>query len=165
VGGRIVKKFFRVAISFFCLCILLAGLAKPSSANELDGFRGVKWGQDLRSLRYMKFIDELDGLRYYKKMNDEMHFGDAGVSEIAYAFSAGKLVGVVVSSKGRENARLIYETLAFAYGTPSKQNNDNYYWPFGHICIYYNFNTFSEKLFVSFLTEPAIGKTRWARQR
>jgi hypothetical protein len=113
----------------------------------------------------MKFIDELDGLRYYKKMNDEMHIGGAGLIEIAYAFDSGTFVGVVVSSKGKDNAHLLFETLKQAYGTPSKRNNDNYYWRFSHLSIFYNYNPHSQRLFVSYLTEPAIGKLRRAGHR
>jgi hypothetical protein len=147
------------------LALLFLGLLSlASEAQELDGFRGVMWGQNLSSFSYMKFLDEFDSLRYYKKMNDKMYLGSAGLDEIAYAFESNRFVGAVLSSNGQENAQRIFETLNLAYGTPSKQNDNNCYWPFGEVCVFYNYNPSSKRLFVSYLTETAIKKKRrWKR--
>jgi hypothetical protein len=155
------NKKIRVA----ALALLFLGfLTLASEAQEIDGFRGVMWGQNLSSFSYMKFLDEFDGLRYYKKMNDRMYLGSAGLDEIAYAFESNRFVGAVLSSKGQGNAQRILETLNLTYGTPSKQSESNYYWSFGDVCVFYNYNPSSKRLFVSYLTETAIKKARrWKR--
>jgi hypothetical protein len=106
----------------------------------------------------MKFVEDLDGLRYYVKMNDRMYMGNAALDDIKYAFESNKLVGVVLSSRGSENARLILGLLKETYGTPSKRSNGRYYWPIGKVGLFYNFNLHNERLFVSYLSEPAISR-------
>ena len=118
------RKIYFVFALVFCL---LAASPRAALADEMDGFRNMRWGQDIKMLNYMKFIEEIDGIKYYWRMNDEMHMSGAGLKEIAYAFRADRLAGVVLSSKGSENARLILEALKLTYCTPSKQNEENYY--------------------------------------
>ncbi|MDR3254333.1 MAG: hypothetical protein LBT31_02025 [Synergistaceae bacterium] len=157
-----VKAFFCVVAVFF----LCGHFALQARANELEGFRGLRWGTGLSSLGYAKFIEEIEGIKYYRKMNDEMHLGTAGIKDIAYAYSQKGLVGVIVFSKGKENARLIFETLKHAYSAPSKRGENNYYWRFGgESSIFYNFNPSSENLFVSYMTQDVAGKLRLPRQR
>ncbi|MDR3321465.1 MAG: hypothetical protein LBS93_03375 [Synergistaceae bacterium] len=163
-----VHDFSRAAAVLF-LCALLQCLALPADragANELEGFRGLRWGTTVEALGYTNLIDEIDGIKYYRKMNDEMHLGTAGVKDIAYAFSSKGLVGVLVNSKGVENARLILETLKRAYSEPAKRNDNNYYWSFwGEASIYYNYNPSSRNLFVSYVAPEGAGRVRFPRQR
>ena len=95
------RTFSLVIVSF----LIIAATGGPSDA--LDGFRGLLWGQSLSSMGYMKLAGEMDGLRYYVKMNDRLSMGGAALDEIRYAFESGRLVGVVLSSMGAENARLV----------------------------------------------------------
>jgi hypothetical protein len=146
-----VKKNFPLLV-----VLLLVLTIYPARADAIESFRGLRWGQSLDSMSYMKFVKELDGLRYYVKMNDRMYMGDAALDWIRYAFESNRLVGVILSSRGSENARLILGLLREAYGTPSKRNNGGYYWPIGKISLSYNFNLHNERMFVSYLSEPAI---------
>jgi hypothetical protein len=155
-----VKKFFPVAAAVISAYIFLSAAA---FADEFDGFRDMRWGQELSTLKAMQFLNELDGIRYYKKLNDEMYIGDAGVHEIAYAFESGRLAGVIVSAKGEDNARLIFETLKIAFSTPFKQDSNNYYWKSEKARVFYNYEPHSKNLYVSYLTEPILGRTRRAR--
>jgi hypothetical protein len=123
----------------------------------LEGFRGERWGQNLASMSAMKFVNELDGLRYYIKMNDEMSLGNAAIHEIRYAFESDRLVGVTLSTKGQENARLVLGVLETAYGTPSKRDGNNFYWSFGDSALFYSYNPHSRRLSVANLSRQAIG--------
>jgi hypothetical protein len=154
------RNFFLKFAIVLMLCFFFKGSA---ASNEIDGFKGLRWGDSLRSFRYMKFAGESDGIRYYVKMNDEMYIGNAGVEKIEYAFFSDRLVGVVVNSSGRDNSRLLFETLKLAYGAPNKQNEDSYYWQFGKTSIFFNYNPYSRRLLVSYLTDEAVTKARRAK--
>jgi hypothetical protein len=156
VGGVAVKNVKKIiALYFLASLLLIAAACVP--ADALEGFRGERWGQSLASMGSMKFVDELDGLRYYIKMNDRMSMGDAAIHEIHYAFESGRLVGVILSSKGQKNARLILKTLETAYGTPSKRDGNKFYWSFGGATLFYSYNPYSGRLYVASLSRPAIG--------
>jgi hypothetical protein len=150
------KICFTLALAF----CLEAASSLAALANEMDGFRDMRWGQEIGTLKYMKFIEEIDGLKYYWRMNDEMHMSGAGLKEIAYAFRADKLAGAVLSSKGRDNARLVFEGLKLTYGAPYKQNEENYYWQFEKMSIFYHYNSYDQTLFVSYVTKDIINRTR-----
>ncbi|MDR1019740.1 MAG: hypothetical protein LBL73_03195 [Synergistaceae bacterium] len=147
------KKFSLLFVSLLILVIT----GGPSDA--LDGFRGFLWGQSLSSTGYMKYVGELDGLRYYVKMNDRLSMGGAALDEIKYAFESGRLAGVVISSMGSRNAWLILESLKETYGTPSKRDANNLYWPIGKGGLFYRFSPHSQRLFVSFLSELATERS------
>jgi hypothetical protein len=150
------KKFLLLFASFLILVVS----SGPSDA--LDGFRGLLWGQSLSSMgRYMKFVGELDGLRYYIKMNDRLSMGGAVLDGITYAFESGRLAGVVLSSNGARNALMALESLREMYGTPSKRDANNLYWPIGKGGLFYRFAPHSERLFVSFLSEQALKRASW----
>jgi hypothetical protein len=141
----------------FLVSILISSLV-CAPADALEGFRGERWGQSLASMSGMKFVNEIDGLRYYIKMNDRLSLGNAAIHEIHYAFESGRLVGVILSSKGRENARLVMRTLETTYGTPSKRDGDKFYWPFGDTTLFYDYNPHSGRLYVASLSSRAIGR-------
>ena len=49
-----------------------------------------------------------------------------------------------------------------SYGTPSKRDANNLCWPIGKGGLHYRFAPHSQRLFVSFLSEPALRRASWA---
>ncbi|GHV30891.1 hypothetical protein FACS1894167_12420 [Synergistales bacterium] len=144
---------------FVALFVILTAMP-PVSANELDGFRGMYWGESLRAFKYMKFVAQLDGIKYYRKLNDELFVGGAGLTDINYAFFKDRLVGVVMLANGKENARLMLEALKYSFGTPSVLDEGVYSWDFVKIKILYRYDPYSKNLRVSYLSGETLVKMR-----
>lgn len=146
----------RCFLGLLLVTMLLAMSCLAATANELSGFRGMRWGRDIGDFKDMKFFDEAYGFRYYRKLNDKMSIGDTSLNDILYVFWQNKFSGVVLTSKGQRNARLLYETLKSSYGVPYRLAGDNFYWRFTHMWIFYNYNEYSHQLEVSYLTDDAV---------
>lgn len=98
-------------INLLVLIILFMGLPIAASGgsdafkpgSEPDGFRGIKWGTDILTLKGMQLIED-DGLeKYYKKREDNLKMGDSQLSEITYGFRDGKFATVIIRTKGYAN--------------------------------------------------------------
>ena len=98
-------------INFLVLMILFMGLPIAASGgsdefkpgSEPDGFRGIKWGTDILTLKGMQLIED-DGLeKYYKKREDNLTIGASQLSEITYGFRDGKFTTVIIRAKGYVN--------------------------------------------------------------
>ncbi len=74
---------------------------KPGS--EPDGFRGIKWGTDISTLKGMEFIKGNGLEKYYQKREDKLTIGASHLSEITYGFRDGKFETVIIHTKGYIN--------------------------------------------------------------
>jgi hypothetical protein len=98
-------------INLLVLIILFMGLPIAASGgsdefkpgSEPDGFRGIKWGTDILTLKGMQLIED-DGLeKYYKKIEDNLTIGASQLREITYGFRDGKFTTVIIRAKGYVN--------------------------------------------------------------
>ena len=74
---------------------------KPGS--EPDGFRGIKWGTDISTLRGMELRKDDGPEKYYQKKDDNMTLGASQLSEITYGFKDGKFESLIIHTKGYVN--------------------------------------------------------------
>lgn len=82
---------------------------KPGS--DPDGFRGIKWGTDIRTLCGMKYFrtdESYGGIEVYIRENDELKIGDATLERIEYVFWRGKFCAVGIYTKGFVRNLLIF---------------------------------------------------------
>ena len=55
--------------------------------NEPNGFRGIKWGTDIKTLKDMKYlINYEDVIDMYSRDKDKLFFGKAKIGSIHYIF-------------------------------------------------------------------------------
>lgn len=59
-----------------------------SFQNEPDGFRGIKWGTDISTLKGMKYIetDPRYGVKLFVREGDQLTIGSAQVDKLIYGF-------------------------------------------------------------------------------
>ena len=80
---------------------------KPGS--EPDGWRGIKWGTDVSTLKDMESVksaspETFHGLmKEYKRNGDSLRMGDSKVDIIMYYFFKDKLVKIGILLSGRTN--------------------------------------------------------------
>ena len=61
---------------------------KPGS--EPDGFRGIKWGTEISTLKDMVFVMAIDkDVKRYERKRDELKMGKAKLDYIQYEFRKG----------------------------------------------------------------------------
>ena len=133
---------------------------RKRSAHKADdkwkGFRGVMWGQDIKTVKGMVLVETSSTGRskFYKRQGDEMKIGEAALSEIVYYFYRGKCAGVVVHSKGLTNWSSLKQAVLARFGKGSKSRyTDRWWWSrrftpklnCGDCVIYLAYNEFSKK--------------------
>ncbi len=84
-------KASKILIVFFCI-LLVDGLASGQPAHEgsdfkpdsePDGFRDIKWGTDISTLKDMALVMSIDkDTKRYKRNGDVLRMGDVNLSYI-----------------------------------------------------------------------------------
>ena len=120
-------KLLFTAILLICLPTRLFAFQ-----NEPDGFRGVKWGSDVSSLRMMQFIRDVTtdfgGISIYRNIDDEMKIGEATVQEIKYYFWRNKFFKITTSANDQMNALNLYRACMDNFGDRVDIYHDTYTW-------------------------------------
>ena len=77
------KKYFGFMI---IMSIVLFSINTFAFQNEPDGFRGVKWGTNIKALKDMKYFTGKGEFTMYRRNNDKMQIGGAKLARILYVF-------------------------------------------------------------------------------
>ncbi len=101
-----IRKIFPVGLVILFLALPITVLGEDSGFKpgfEPDGFRGIKWGTDISTLRGLELVED-DGLdKFYKNKEDKMTLGASHLSEIIYLFWNGKFASILIQTSGLEN--------------------------------------------------------------
>ncbi len=133
-------KALKILIVF--LCILFMGSIAPGqlvgqeeaefkAGSEPDGFRGIKWGADISTLKDMVFVMTIDqNAKRYERKGDELRIGKAKLDYIQYEFRNGKFYLVEMWFEGIENFNYIKETIFEKYGRGRimSEKTESYLW-------------------------------------
>ncbi|MBA7519295.1 hypothetical protein ES705_11373 [subsurface metagenome] len=94
-----------------------AGNFKPSS--EPSGFRGIKWGTDIKTLKDMKYSrtdPDCGGIKVYTRKDDDLHIGAAKLERIEYHFWRGKFCSLWIIMKGQVNYHALRDVCLEKFG-------------------------------------------------
>jgi len=97
---------------------------KPDS--EADGFRGIKWGQDISTVKGLIFHStdpSYGGVALYTREGDELRMGGAELELILYGFWQDKFCDVRISTKGFSNWS-IFKAIVFEKFGEGYQGNE-----------------------------------------
>jgi hypothetical protein len=83
--------------------IVLGGNLDFKPGSEPDGFREIKWGTDISTLRGMELIKDDGSEKYYQKREDNLTIGTSQLSEITYGFLDGKFANIIIHTIGYVN--------------------------------------------------------------
>ena len=118
-------------VSGFVCIICISGIvfANPGeefkSGSEPDGFRGIKWGQDVltvQGLEYVKTDPSYGGIQLYTRKGDELKIGGAQLESITYGFWKGKFCVVSIDVKGSVNYYGLKDTVFERFGRGYQSN-------------------------------------------
>jgi len=119
-------------IDSFVFCQRL-GDFKPGS--EPDGFRGIKWGTEISTLKDMVFVMAIDkDVKRYEKKRDELKIGKAKLDYIQYEFRKGRFYLVEIGFQGIRNFNQVKEIMFETYGKgqsmleKKEKLTESYFW-------------------------------------
>jgi len=120
------------------IVIVLISINSVAYQNEPDGFREIKWGTDISSLKNMIRVrtdPSYGGVEWHKRKGDELQIGDAKIESIEYGFWRGKFTIVWITINGEVNWSGLKEATFAKFG-PGFQSNvyiERYKWTSGSI--------------------------------
>jgi hypothetical protein len=103
-------------------------------AQEADGFRGIKWGSDIKSvkgsMRYIRTDPSYGGIKLYSRKDDELKIGEAILESVEYGFWQDKFCTVVINFQGNSNFSSLKDTTFKKFGSGYQINPfiENYVW-------------------------------------
>lgn len=126
------KKRLVVFVPIICLIFVASAIAW-NFKNEPDGFRGIKWGDDISTLKemiYVKTDPSYGGVKLYSKKGDSLEIGNAKLKFVYYDFWQNKFCGVRISFKGTVNWINLKDIMFEKFGDGAKPNRfmESYLW-------------------------------------
>ncbi len=172
------KKLSKIGWLIIVGCIVLAGgvvcakspgTFKPDS--EPDGFRGIKWGQDISTVDDLVFVSTdpaFGGIDLYVRKGDEMKMGGAELDRILYGFWKDKLSSVIIYTKGYVNwdsfKAVVFEK--FGKGYQGNKYIEEYVWGGEKAMMMLDYNEFSkEGMLLMWSKEISIQQEEWKEQQ
>jgi hypothetical protein len=123
----------RIWLVLFFILSFLAGYDFFSlvEADEVAGFRGIKWGDPLPK-EGMKLIEkkQYSGkvLSSYQRKSEELKIGSATLGSITYFFWDGRFYSIIITCSGDNNNTALLNAFKERLGYPSKSDDDFYAW-------------------------------------
>jgi hypothetical protein len=100
------KATMRLLIVFLATMILC--LAVSAGAADMDGFRGIKWGSDVKEIKESARLVEghrggMPGVASFVRTDDDLNYGGVKSEAITYSFYRGRFVSVSIEFRGYDN--------------------------------------------------------------
>jgi len=124
--------------------------------NEPDGFRGIKWGNNIKDLKGMGIAADDGDSKYYIRKNDKLKIGDAVLESITYGFYKNRFHFVLIEFKAGTNYMKIKETLFEQYGAGNQNNEflEQYTWYGSNVDILLKYSKISKEGRISYFYKP-----------
>jgi hypothetical protein len=140
------KKLF---ISLLPLFVFLAfsNFTALAFQNEPDGFRGIKWGTDIRKLPDMVLLEREGDVKIYYRKFDKLKIEDVYVDEIVYRFCKNRFCAVHILFDGFSNFTKLKSVLVRQHGQGENQNRhlEKYFWLGANVNIDIEYNKVERK--------------------
>ncbi len=113
------------------LCVLFIAQTSWCFENEPDRFRGIQWGTDIADVQKMLLVADFGNYKYYRRENDPMKMGTAGLAGVWYGFYKGKFASVLIGIGPEDQfdalKKIFFEHYGDGYG-PEGTMREEYYW-------------------------------------
>jgi len=167
--GELGNEYRKVMMIFLVLFLLLPieGFGKDKlgsnfkHGSEPEGFRGIKWGTDISTLKDIEckgpkegataenlsnrggWVSSLTRDKYYR-IGDKLKAGDVELTSITYGFLDGKFYSVTIELKGRNSFSKIRDICFQLYGQATPVDIYDYVWHGNKTVMYLECNTVSD---------------------
>ena len=119
VGTMKKAKVLAIVFSIF-LIGCFASTRSSKSPPEPDGFRSIKWGAEITTLKDMEKADQdkssKSDLVWYTRKGDTLAIGKAKLENISYSFWMGNFESVWIDFEGDENFETLKKELFERFG-------------------------------------------------
>lgn len=94
--------------SVFAIFLIMTA-AVPAAAEDMNGFRGFKWGVNLEAMREADprlvegHMGAMPAVKAFKRNDEELTFGGIKAEAITYIFYKGKFSSVSIDFRGFDN--------------------------------------------------------------
>lgn len=135
----------KISVIMICLVLVTGTMLASAFPNEPDGFRGVKWGTSLSSLKgygflYPYLMDQR--VRFYDRGKENLQVFGMKADKIEYGFARGRFYSYEVKFLGEGKIETVKNYLVKQYGpwSDSEKNeavdsdtrklirSENFYW-------------------------------------
>ena len=115
------------------IIVLLFSFNAYADENKFTGFGKIKWGASIKKYKNVMRLTSDNGKpsKYYVRKDDEMSFGDIGLTSITYIFYKGKFSSAIIQTdKTITKTSQILNKLKKKFGEPSYKNvfTNKYRW-------------------------------------
>jgi len=135
-------------------CLLALPLAFLAYDNEPDGFRGIRWGSELKELEgFHEMITDPGyvNTEYYIREGDKMKIGGAKLSTIRYKFWQERLSGIRICTVGYENYLALLDACEARFGEATRvEDLDTHIWDGKVTRITLTYESTSDKVSLAF---------------
>ncbi len=118
VGAMRKVKILTILFTIFLIGCHAVRSSKPRI--EPDGFRDIKWGTEISTLKGMEKTEQdkssNSGTVWYRREGDALAIGKAKLENIFYSFWMGNFESVWIDIKGKENFEAVKEELFKQFG-------------------------------------------------
>ncbi len=119
VGAMKKAKILAIVFSIF-LIGCFASTRSSKSPSEPDGFRSIKWGTEISTLKDMEKAEQdkssKSDLVWYTRKGDTLAIGEAKLKNISYSFWMGNFESVWIDFEGDENFKTLKKELFERFG-------------------------------------------------
>lgn len=145
-----------ITIIFFISIHLVANGSSAAelyvkSGSEVDGFRGITWGTEIKTLKDMQYVRVDQDYRggevlVYHRKGDSLKINSATLTAIEYRFWRDLFFNAEIIIKGHTDfMRLLKDTQkTFGQGHQPNKHVERYYWYGNKASIVLNYNTKSQ---------------------
>jgi len=131
------KPKLLVGLTLIVYCLIMAGCAgtgesrRPGGTgastykNEPDGFRGIRWGQNINELKKMRLVSrDRKVFSTYSRSGDPLYLGKAKLNYVRYLFWHNKFYEARMSA-APDQLHLLKTVLSEKYGEGNNPNGQN----------------------------------------
>jgi len=148
-GGSTMNTSSRKLGTLVFLLILSVCVVIPAFAfrNEPDGFRGIKWGTDIKKVPDMVLLERDGDTKIYYRKFDKLKIEDVYVDEIVYRFYKNRLCAVHILFDGFSNFTRLKSILVGQHGQGDQPNRqlEKYFWFGANVNIDFEYNEIERK--------------------
>lgn len=152
------KMFLLCCVFVFVLAGCgFAAVSEFDPSKEPKDFRGIKWGQNIDTIKDKQDYEQRGKVQVFSRKNDRMRIGPVTLSVIWYSSVDKKLTIVAMVAEGKDASNLFDEAVTL-YGPPSRGKNDKngsvHLWEFPSVQIVYMYDISKRESSLTFTYKP-----------